>query len=260
MICPYCRKNMLTFDELATHISGCEYFTQTQVARVSHRLISCEATNAELQQIVAIQMRQIQLLVDEKRKTDAEMREIRQTQRQLIAALSVLKRSNNGRMLQFAKDEVRNWPAPTISLTDWYNTWGFSAESLEQVSKNGILYGFKICVATAISAKSADLVLPMSVLKDNKKVYVYNANLTPVWHVLCEEDIMAMFRRFRHLMKMEWCRWEEANQEYLYGTDEGLEESANLQSKIFGELAKREIKGLCDFMYRKLSAVVIMGE
>jgi len=247
-------------DVLALHINGCEYFTQTQVARVSHRLVSGEGTNAELQQIVAIQMRQIQLLVDEKRKTDAEMREIRQTQRQLIAAI---KRGTNGRMAQFAKDEVRNWPAPTISLTDWYNSnsWTCSAESLTNVSKNGMLYGFKICVATAISAKSVDTILPMSAFKDNKKVYVYNANLMPVWHVLCEDDIMSMFRRFRHLMKMEWCRWEEANQEYLYNTDEGLEESANLQSKIFGELAKREIKGLCEFMYRKLSAIIIiMGE
>jgi hypothetical protein len=241
-------------DVLALHINGCEYFTQTQVARVGQRLVAGTASAEELQQIVAIQMRQIQLLVDEKRKTDAEMREIRQTQRQLIAAI---KRGNNGRMAQFAKDEM---PIPTISLTDWYNTWGFSAESLEQVSKNGMLYGFKICVATAISAKSVDLVLPMSAFKDNKKVYVYNANLTPVWHVLCEDDIMSMFRRFRHLMKMEWCRWEEANQEYLYNTDEGLEESANLQSKIFGELAKREIKGLCEFMYRKLSAIIIMGD
>lgn len=252
MLCPYCRKQMDNSDVLAIHINGCEYFTQTQVARVSQRLIAGTASSAELQQIVAIQMRQIQVLVDEKRKTDAEMLEIRQTQRQLIAAI---KRGNNGRMAQFTKDEM---PAPTISLTDWYNTWGFSAESLEQVSKNGILYGFKICVATAISAKSADLVLPMSASKDNKKVYVYNANLMPVWHVLCEDDIMAMFRRFRHLMKMEWCRWEEANQEYLYNTDEGLEESANLQTKIFGELAKREIKGLCEFMYRKLAAIIII--
>lgn len=224
----------------AAHISGCEYFAQPQLNRVMLRMLEGSASNAELQQIVAIQSRQIMTLMD-------EMREMRQSQRQILVNMAHIRRT--GSMCRGNKYIGPETATPSLSFMAWCNKWTIGRANLEQVAKNGMLSAFKQHLSAA--GNVGDELIPIYASNENHKVYVYNAQMLPVWRVMCDNDILIMFRHFRSLMKKEWCCWEEENQEYLYTTDAGMEESANMYSKIFRyELPKSGMKALHEFIYR----------
>ena len=242
--CPYCRLNMSDVADATAHINGCEYFTQPLINRVMTRMIAGEASATELQQIVAIQMRQIQGLMTDRLKTDAEMREVR--------AELVRIRKNRGTARVDVQSIMREMSIPSTSFMGWCNRWTISRADLDRVEKDGLLLAFKAHLARALLPTSeVDWALPICAVGETRKVYLYD---TAAWRALVDNDISIMFRHFKRLMEKERCRWEEENQEYLYTTDDGMEKCANMW-RVFGyDVPKREMKALADFMYRKCKA------
>lgn len=254
---------MIPDEILGAHINGCEYFHQPQINRMYNKLLAGDATQSELQQIIAIQMRQIHMMVEEKRKTDNDMKEIRQIQRQQSITITQLNRVSNGKICRIIKEKIHNFPDSSIDFFGWCNTLKVTHLHLEQVAKNGIVSAFRMCFNENIQMyleipSSETVILPIYAFKDKHKIYVYNPDNTPRWNIINGIDTDIMMRRFRLLLKKEWFVWEDENREYLYSTEEGFSEYENLRQKVFNyEIPKKEYKPMYEYMYQKLTKLEV---